>query len=106
MVTNMVISQGDRTPSQALLGFHPRDLYGLDSVKLDSYTSAIETSPDLFESAVRHRLQAKQDVLQAIVEERIARAHNTKVEQRPLQEYLPGTEIEFYKLPDKKDQLG
>ena len=53
MVTNSMITHGNVTPNQIVLGFEPKDFYDIDSMTLDSATSALEASPDPFETGLR-----------------------------------------------------
>ena len=106
MVSNMVLTHGNQTPSQGLLGFHPRDFYDLDTETLDSVSSALLTSPAPFEAAVRLRYLASQNILQSVIEERIARAQNTRVIQGPMEELKAPMQVDINKLPGRKDQTG
>ncbi len=83
MCTNIILTHGDQTPGQGLYGLHPRDYCDTESDKLDSFNSAIDVSPDTFESAVRLQYIAKQNIWQTVIEECVARAHNTEAEMYP-----------------------
>ena len=106
MCQNLMISYENATPAQGLLGYTPRDYYTPETTALDSYTGAIESSPDVGERAVRLRLIAKSMIMQGIIEERIARANRTRVEKQDLKALKESDTVDIYRLPDRKDQSG
>ncbi len=79
MVGGLVVCHSNHTPCEALLGYTPHDYYIPESNTLDSWQSALDTVPDPFETTMRVRMAAKAHILQGIIEDRIARASNTKV---------------------------
>ena len=85
----MVIDNTSHTPCEALLGFSPRQEYTPDADTLDSWQSALDQTPDPIETILRSRLLCKANIMKAIVEERIARANNTKVQQHDLRTFIP-----------------
>ena len=89
------------------MGFIPRDFYDPDNQSLEAHDSSLEASPDPFETALRLRHTAKENILKSIVEERIAKANRTRVQQYgPEQDYKPGAQVDIYRTPDRKDQSG
>ena len=83
MAANHTIVHGQCTPVQALLGYTPKDLVTDDPTTLEARLSILEGTPDPSETAIRLRMQAKQNIVQSIVEDRIARAVHTKTQQVP-----------------------
>ncbi|CAK0840390.1 unnamed protein product, partial [Prorocentrum cordatum] len=107
MVSNSMVSYGGQTATQVVLGFTPNDYYDLEATTLDSVQSADVSCPDPFEAAVRLRLLAKAEMARAIVEDRVARANRTRVQQHgPEQELKVGESVDIYRVPDRKDQPG
>ena len=109
MATNMMMTYGGATPTQALLGYQPRELYDPEANTITSLTSALDVQPDAMETALRLRLEAKDYILQAVVEDRIARASNTRVQQhRPeeMAKLVDGARIDLWREPDTKDDPG
>eukprot|EP00969_Alexandrium_andersonii_P222217 9814771-Alexandrium_andersonii.AAC.1 len=78
MSANMLLTYGRASPSQALLGFQPRELYDFDNRSISAAAAATEPAPDAAEVATRLRLAAKEAILQAAVEDRLARARAAK----------------------------
>eukprot|EP00959_Pyramimonas_sp_CCMP1952_P189056 3954393-Pyramimonas_sp.AAC.1 len=78
MVGNLTLNYGGSVPAQGLFGFMPKGAYDPESKTLTSANSIIEQVPDYTEAHLRLRLIAKASMLQAIVEERLARATNTR----------------------------
>ena len=103
----MVVDNTGHTPCEALLGFSPRHEYTPESDTLDSWQSALDTTPDPMETILRSRMAVKANILKAVVEERIARANNTKVQQHDLREFiLNQTPVDIYRVPANKDDVG
>ena len=64
---------------------------------------------DNIESQMRLRLEAKEAIVQAIVEHRIAEAANTKIQQysqEELSKLAPYSSVDIWREPDSKDQSG
>ena len=107
MAANQVMVIHSHTPNESLLGYSPRDVYTPESDTLDSWQSALDTVPDPLETTLRVRLNAKAEVMKALVEERIARANNTKVQQHQMKDFIPNeTTVDLYRVPEKKDEIG
>ncbi|CAK0830168.1 unnamed protein product, partial [Prorocentrum cordatum] len=107
MVSNGMVSYGGQTASQLVLGFTPNDYYDLEATALDSVQGADVSCPDPFEAAVRLRLLAKSEMARAIVEDRIARASRTRVQQIGPQDQLRvGDSVDIHRVPERKDQSG
>ena len=107
MVSNSLVSYGGQTANQVVLGFTPRDFYDMEATTLDSVTSAVDSCPDPFESALRLRMQAKISMAKSLVEERIARCNRTRQQQTPPGQRLqPGEPVDIYRVPERKDQSG
>ena len=81
MSTNLMLTYGGCTPTQAVFGFTPRELYEPENPGLSAASSATDAAPDAMEAALRSRLEAKDCILQSVVEDRLARAANTRVQQ-------------------------
>ena len=76
MVTNAILVYGSATPNQALLGYEPRDTFDLDNTSQAATSTASSANADYIESTIRGRLLAKEAIIQAIIEHRIAEAAN------------------------------
>ena len=85
MAQNLLLSYNGVCPAQALLGIPPRNLYDPGSDTLDSYLGAIEHPTDAVECALCLRLMAKDVIIQSIIEDRITRANNTRIQQHDIQ---------------------
>ena len=91
------------SPSQALLGVPPRDLYETDNSTLDSYIGSVSSSADAMECALRLRLLAKDSIIQSIIEDRIARANNTRSQRIDTNDLQIGQKtIDIYRAPDSR----
>ena len=100
---------GSATPNQALLGFEPRDLYNIDNTSVASTSGAESAQPDFVETSIRARLLAKEAIIQAIIEHRIAESANSKTQQvhpETLAKMQPGSSIDIWREPESKDQTG
>ena len=110
MVTNSTLVYGSATPNQALLGFEPRDTYDLENKShAATSTASAVANVDFIESTIRGRLLAKEAIIQAIIEHRIAESANSKtqqVEQTTLAKLSPGSQIDLWREPEAKDQTG
>ena len=107
--TNSVLVYNACSPNQALLGYEPRDLYTIDNQSLGASTDALSSAPDNVESRVRARLYAKEAITQAVIEHRIAEAHNTRVQQyspADLASLAPGKKLDLWREPEDKSQTG
>ena len=78
MVANLFMNYGGSVPAQGLFGYMPRDAYDPEAETLTASRSAMDLTPDPTEQHLRLRLLAKSNILQAIIEERIAKANNTR----------------------------
>ena len=81
MTTNLSLSYGGHTPAAALTGMQPRELYDHENPGLAAQIGIWESVPDAVETSIRLRIAAKDAISSAIVEDRLARAHNTRVQQ-------------------------
>ena len=79
MIGNLTLNYGTSTPAQAILGYTPRDYYVPDGLTIDSHAGALLKTPDECETAIRLRMMSKSNIVQAIMEERIAKANTTRV---------------------------
>ena len=61
----------------SLLGYEPRDLDAMDNRALQAQNDARSTRPHALETTMRGRLLAKEAIIAAIIEHRIAEAVNT-----------------------------
>lgn len=106
MSTNSVLVYDSSTPNQAVLGFEPRDLYTIDDDSLCAYKDARSTKPDAIECAMRQRLLAKDCIIQAVIEHRIAESANTKVQQytpEQISQLIPGCQVDIFREPESKE---
>ena len=109
MSTNSVLVYDSSTPNQAVLGFEPRDLYTIDDDSLCAYKDARSTRPDAIECAMRQRLLAKDCIIQAVIEHRIAESANTKVQQytpEQISTLTPGCQVDIFHEPESKEISG
>ena len=109
MMINQTVSYGGVTPASALTGTPPRELYDHENPGLAAQLGAIESVPDAVETSIRLRMAAKDAINQSIVEDRIAKAHNTRVQQpRPedAARLTEGAKIDLWREPDSKDDPG
>eukprot|EP00959_Pyramimonas_sp_CCMP1952_P159559 3337664-Pyramimonas_sp.AAC.1 len=81
MTTNLSLSYGGHTPAAALTGVQPRELYDFENPGLSAQLGILESVPDAVETSLRLRMAAKDAINAAIIEDRIAKAHNTRVQQ-------------------------
>ena len=106
MSQNLLLDYNGGTPQEALTGHYQRPWHNLDSNTLSSITGALEQRPDYVENAIRQRLIAKQCIQQGIVEDRFTRAANMKQHKHPPELLMPGTEVDFWRKPNRKDEDG
>ena len=59
MSLNLMLSYGGVSPSQALLGQQPRELYDPESQSLSATQPSLDTTADFIEQSTRLRLHAK-----------------------------------------------
>ena len=109
MSSNLMLTYGGFTPTTALLGYFPSDLYDPENAGIASATGILETPADAMEVALRLRLLAEDAILQSVVEDRIARAHNTKIQQHRPEDrakLVDGAKVDLWREPDAKDDPG
>ena len=110
LCSNSVLVYGSSTPNQALLGYEPRDFYHHDNTSISATSDARAGIPDSIESQIRLRLHAKEAIIQAVIEHRIAEAANTKPQQyspetlKQIEE--PEAKVDLWREPTSKDQSG
>ena len=90
MIGNLTLNYGNATPAQALLGYTPRDYYVPDGETIDCHAGALMKTPDEMETAIRFRMLSKSAIIQAIMEERIAKANTTRQQKVAVGELKPG----------------
>ena len=78
MCQNHLLEYGGFTPSQGVLGHNPRALYEPGTASVVARDGAAATSPDFFEQYLRMKLLAKVAIQQAIIEQHISDANNSK----------------------------
>ena len=105
MAQNQMLEYAGGTPQLALTGQHPIGLTP-DSDTLAQITGALESRPDYIESMYRTRLLAKQATIQALIQERLAKAATMKQHIHQPQTLLPGTVCDIWRQPDRKDEDG
>ena len=110
MVTNEVLYYGGVTPSQALTGTQPPELYDRENQGFSASTGVLQKQPDFIETALRVRLHCKDCTLQAIIEERLAKADKTRVQRHTPEDLARlenGTKIDIWrKIESKSDPVG
>ena len=109
MCLNLTLVYGGVTPCQGLLGYTPRDMYDPDNRTVCAAAGAMETAPDAIECGIRLRMAAKEAILQSVVEDRIATANNTKIQQYSSDQVArltEGAKCDIWRLPDNKDDPG
>ena len=109
MSSNLMLTYGGYTPTTAVFGYYPTELYDPENAGIASASGVLETPADAMEVALRLRLAAKDAILQSIVEDRIARAHNTRVQQHRPEDRLKlvdGASVDLWREPDGKDDPG
>ena len=107
MAANLMLTHGGVSPSQALTGTMPRDFYDPDNKTLSAVTGILETVPDAIEVAIRLRMASKDSILQSVVEDRLARAENTRVQQyKPsdIDKLKDGTMVDIWREPENKNE--
>ena len=105
MVTNHMLVYKGYSPSMALTGAQPRDLYDIENISVSSVSGALETQLDFVESHMRARFIVKESILEAIVEDRLARAEATKVQQHTpedLARLVDGAKVDLWREPSAK----
>ena len=105
MAQHQMLEYAGGTPQLALTGQHPTGLTP-DSDTLAQITGALESRPDYIESMYRTRLLAKQAIIQALIQERLAKAATMKQHIHQPQTLLPGTVCDIWRQPDRKDEDG
>jgi hypothetical protein len=81
MATSSVLVYTSGTPNQGLLGYGPRDVYTLENTNLSAVAGATAAKPDFLETSMRAKLLAKDTIIQAVIEHRIAEAASSKHQQ-------------------------
>lgn len=106
MGQNFQLEYGGFTPAQAVLGHNPRGMYETATSSTLAHHGALETSPDYFESYIRLRNIARVCIQQAIIEARIAIASHPPPMKMDLSKLKPGSLVDLYRSPDRKDVSG
>ena len=106
MSQNLMLEHNGGTPQTALTGQTGRGWWMPDSDIIQSTASANDAQPDFAEHAIRSRLLAKQCIMQSIIQERIAQATKMRQHVQPPAVLLPGTLVDVYRKPDRKDEFG
>ena len=94
MAYNLCVTYGTATPAQAVLGYQPRDYFLPEGETRASVMGAISTDPDSFETHLRLRMKAKEEIMRALATDRVNRANNTRQQRHdPLDfaKLIPGT---------------
>jgi len=109
MATNSVMVYNAATPNQALIGYEPRDLFSMENKNLSATSGSVASRPDYLESSMRARLLAKEAIVQAIIEHRIAEAANSKHQQydpQQLEKMEDGQKVDLWREPEDKSTSG
>eukprot|EP00959_Pyramimonas_sp_CCMP1952_P277695 5804627-Pyramimonas_sp.AAC.1 len=109
MVANWFTNYGGSVPAQGLFGFTPKDAYDPESGTFTSSQSAADMTADPREQRLRLRLMVKSNILQAIIEERIAKANNTRQQTQYaswIDTLKPHDAIDIWRAPARKGQDG
>ena len=86
MAQNLLLSYNGSTPAQALLGYTPRDFYDPESISTLAHIGTLDTHPDVSECNLRARMHAKENIIKAVVEDRLAIANSMKAQRQDLTE--------------------
>ena len=73
---------------------------------MEAHKGATHLSPGPFETQLRLRLKAKEAIIKSIVEHRLAVANNTRVQKLELGLLEPNTQVDVFKIPDRKEDDG
>eukprot|EP00959_Pyramimonas_sp_CCMP1952_P283215 5920269-Pyramimonas_sp.AAC.1 len=87
----------------------PRDAYDPEAETLAASRSAMGLTPDPTEQHLQLRLLANSNILQAIVEERIAKANNTRQQAQDnnlIETLKPHDQVDIWRTPTRKYQDG
>ena len=107
MAANLTLEYGGYTPCQCVMGSHPRGWYETETDSLVAVSGAAESSPDLFEQALRTRMLARGACQKAILEDRLAEANKTRVQKTDLSQLKANeTQVDLFRLPDSKSESG
>ena len=102
MAQNIMLEYGGFTPCQCVLGHNPRGYYEFEADTLEAHLGATSLSPDIFEQHMRARSQAKQNTLQSVVEQRIARAEHSRPQKVDLSKLkVNEDDVDLYRIPDR-----
>lgn len=91
MAQNLSLNFGGVTPAMAVLGVLPRPFFDVASENVMADAGALQTDLSQFERALRVRQVSMSCILQAISEDRVARANRTRTNQLDLGTLTPGT---------------
>ena len=106
MASNLMLTYGGVTPCQALFGYQPRELYDFEEAGLAAVDGSLQSAPDFIEESLRLRLMAKDCILQSVVEDRIARAANTRVQQHKpedMAKLVEDAKVDSWREPTNKE---
>ena len=109
MALNMTMSPEGVSRFQALPGQQPLELYDFENNGTSASAPCLDTTPFPIEQATHLRLHSKDAVIQATVEDRIARARNTRVHQykpEELAKLTEGARVDLWREPLSKDDPG
>ena len=109
MTTNQTLVYNSVTPAQALTSAQPRELYDYESDNISTFSGALETKLDYAETRICLRFEAKDAILQAIVEGRFAVAQHSKPDQKKPEEISQlqdGTQVDIWCEPGDKSEPG
>ncbi len=96
------LEYGGFTPAQGLMGHNPRGLYEVGSSSVVVHACGATSSPDYFEQYMRMGLLAKVAIQQAIIEQRLSDANNSKPMKIDLSKLRPmQDQVDLYRVPDK-----
>ena len=106
MSQNLLLEYDGGTPQQALTGQYQRGWFNPDSDEIEASTGALSKKPDYIETMVRSRMLSKQCILQGLIQQRLARASYMKQYKHSPELLLPGSEVDIWRAPDRKDEDG
>ena len=80
MAPNQLLQYGGVSPSTAVIGVNPRELYDMENSALESRSSP-SPDEDYLERSVRNRMLAKPAILRSVAEHRMVEANKSRPQQ-------------------------
>ena len=106
MSQNLLLECEGGTPQMAFTGQSQRGWFTPDSDTIESIVGTLAKKPDTIETMVRTRLLAKQCIIQGLIQQRLAQAIKIKQHKHGQDLLLPGTTVDYWRDPQRKDENG